>query len=55
MIDYKNATTMGKIMKRITDLRLRYYVDGAGVVRTYWGGSWVEWHKVAERDARLKI
>lgn len=55
MIDYKNPTTMGKIMKRIVELRSRYYVDADGVVQTFWGGSWLSWHEVMLLDKRLVI
>lgn len=55
MIDYKNGETMGKIMKKIVDLRLRYYVDADGVVQTFWQGSWAAWHEVAEIDPRMVV
>lgn len=54
-LDYADGKIMGAIMKKINELNLRYYVDGEGVVRTYWSGEWYKWHEVMLRDVRMKV
>lgn len=53
MIDYKDPTVLGKIMKKVVELRLRYYIDGDGVVQTYYNGTWWDWESVLKRDPRM--
>ena len=54
-INYKDGSTLHKIMAIIKDLRLRYYIDAHGVVQTPWGGKWKPWHEVAKHDKRLEV
>jgi hypothetical protein len=52
-MDYKDAALLGKIMKKVSELRLRYYIDCDGSVRTFYNGDWWLWETVLERDERL--
>ena len=54
-IDYKDGSTMFKILTRIKELRLRYYVDTFGVVQTYWQGGWEPYHEVMKIDNRMVV
>jgi len=54
-IDYKDGSTMFKILTRIKELRLRYYVDTFGVVQTYWQGTWKPYHEVMKIDSRMVV
>ena len=54
-MDYSDSNVLGKIIKKINELRLRYYVDGQGVVKTYWQGDWYAYHEVLKYDKKLKI
>ena len=54
-LNYHDGALMHKIMTIIRDLKLMYYVDCDRVVRTYWQGGWVPWHKVMKIDTRLAV
>lgn len=54
-MNHKDSKLKFKIMKKIIELRLRWYEDCDGVVRTYWNGKWVPWEEVAKMDKRLEV
>lgn len=55
MIDHKDGKIKFKIMQKIRELRLRWYEDCDGVVRTYWQGGWATWDEVMKYDKRLEV
>jgi hypothetical protein len=56
-LNYKDPTLLGKILLRIRELRLNYYIssDKCATVLTYWQGTWIPYHEVAMVDKRMGI
>jgi len=52
---YKEPTRLGKILKTILELRLRYFIQSNGIVVTYWRGGWVPYHEVMLVDSRMEL
>lgn len=54
-MDYKDPKTLGKLMRKIMELRLTYYISADGVVMTPWQKGWEAYHIVAETDKRMDL
>ena len=44
-----------KVLAKIKELRLRYYIDYKGDVQTFWQGDWYEYEYVSQFDKRLVV
>lgn len=55
MIDYKNPSTFGKLMKVVQKYNLEYYTDCYHVVQLKWNGKWRPYDYVMQFDKRLSI
>jgi len=50
---YKIPSLLAKVLKKIQELRMVYYINADGIVLLRWNGVWTEYHKVALKDERL--
>lgn len=54
-LDYKNGDVLFKVLSRLKELRLTYYINTDGVVVVKWMGEWKPYHVVMKYDGRLLI
>lgn len=52
---YKLGWLLAAMLRKLMELRLRYFVSADGTVLTYWNGGWSPYHEVAEIDTRMKV
>lgn len=50
---YKIPSLLARVLKKIQELRMVYYINADGIVLLRWNGVWTEYHKVALKDERL--
>lgn len=54
-MNYLDTVLLGKLLKRIMELNLRYYIGADGTILTSWKGGWEAYHIVAQTDKRMEI
>lgn len=54
-MNYKDPKVLGKLMRKVMELHLTYYISAEGVVMTPWQGGWAAYDEVAEHDERLTL
>lgn len=54
-MNYKDGVTLGKIYKKLQELRLKSYTDAQGVVQVQWQGNWKPYDYVMQFDKRMEI
>lgn len=52
---YKIPWLLGKMLKKILELRLNYFISADGTILTYWNGGWAPYHEVMKIDERMRI
>ena len=50
---YKLPSLLSKVLKKVQELCMVYYISANGTVLLRWDGVWTEYHKVALKDSRL--
>lgn len=50
-----DGKTLYKQMRKIQEMRTRYYVNAEGVTMLFWAGGWMPWDYVAARDKRYVL
>lgn len=55
MLEYKNGKLLFKILSKLKELNLTYFIDSDSIVMVRWMGMWKPYHEVMGYDARLII
>lgn len=48
-------SVLGKKLKRIQELKSRYYIGASGEVMLFWAGGWKPYDYVAARETKYEV
>ena len=54
-MDYLDGKTLFKLLVRMKELNLRYYINAFGTILTFWQGGWAPYHDVMKNYPAMKI
>lgn len=55
VLDYTDGKVLFKLMKRIKELNILYYINASGEILTYWQGGWSYYHDVMKTYPAMNI
>ena len=52
---YDDGKVLFKLLVKMKELNLRYYINAFGVILTYWQGGWSPYHEVMKTYPAMNI